>query len=282
MAHSHFSPPPLSATSLVHRFPLSLQAPIQLYSHAMKGPFPGITAVVGGMTWARCTIFYGSDVLKEVLREIPFLSSSPVFTNFAPSFMVSTFVQVVNMPLIRATITQQDPTFKHPVTGKTPSTMYCLQHLYRSGGIDALWHGTSAGLVKTVPKYVISIMVKDTIGELQAEQNGDRRLSTTEQAQQSAVKAVVAGISGAVLTNPADVIRNEMFKDDRSSFFSTLKKLTKGGEWRWAARGVDKNLIAVAGPISLTIFLTDLFERNMGGDEIKRRVTRRVVGKSDE
>lgn len=30
----------------------------------------------------------------------------------------------------------------------------------------------------------------------------------------SAVKSVAAGIAGAVLTNPLDVIRNEMFKTD--------------------------------------------------------------------
>ncbi|GMH74385.1 hypothetical protein TL16_g06449 [Triparma laevis f. inornata] len=100
-------------------------------------------------------------------------------------------------------------------------------------------------------------------------------------ALQSAQKSLAAGICGAVLTNPADVIRNEMFKDDALSLPQTLKNLNKGG-WKWMLRGVDKNLIAVAAPVATTIFLTDLFKDVFGneireGGEVAKRVTRRLT-----
>ena len=34
--------------------------------------------------------------------------------------------------------------------------------------------------------------------------------------RRSAVKSVAAGVAGAALTNPLDVIRNEMFKTDEA------------------------------------------------------------------
>ncbi len=139
--------------------------------------------------------------------------------------------------------------------------------------------------MKTVPKYVVSIVVKDLIGEWQAKQNNEiiNNGGTIPYATQSAIKSIVAGISGAILTNPADVIRNEMFKDDKATLLSTLKKLCNEGvgdivnkrrTWKWMWRGVDKNLVAVAAPISLTIFLTDVFERSWVGADIKKRMTK--------
>ena len=82
------------------------------------------------------------------------------------------------------------------------------------------------------------------------------------------VKAVVAGVAGAVLTNPMDVLRNEMFKTDKS-FLQTIRSLQYEGNnhysvrrkpsFAWMVRGLGPNLIAVSVPISVTIFLTDVF-----------------------
>lgn len=64
----------------------------------------------------------------------------------------------------------------------------------------------SAGILKTVPKYVTAIVVKDFMeDQLPLKDSKDK----STQLVRSAVKAVAAGIAGAVLTNPLDVIRNE-------------------------------------------------------------------------
>jgi len=39
-------------------------------------------------------------------------TSNKLLINVLPAFTVSSFVQVANMPIIRATITQQDPLYK--------------------------------------------------------------------------------------------------------------------------------------------------------------------------
>jgi hypothetical protein len=283
MAHSGFQAPLLSFPLL----PQPVTNTISLYKHAMTGPFPGLPAVVGGMTWARCVIFWGSDTLKTAFKESGISAlSNPVVLNIVPAFTVSTFVQVVNMPIIRATITQQDPLFKR-ANGTSHTTTSALKHIYQTGGINALWHGTSAGLLKTVPKYMVSIVVKDAVGDRQKAMNeamvasGQGEVTSQLLAQQSAVKSILAGVAGAVLTNPADVIRNEMFKCDNSTLMGTLRDLNKGG-LRWMMRGVDKNLLAVAAPVAVTIFLTDVFEQHLkkdvveAGGELKRRVTRLV------
>lgn len=35
-----------------------------------------------------------------------------------------------------------------------------LAAIYRKGGVGGLWHGTSAGVMKTVPKYCVAVTVK--------------------------------------------------------------------------------------------------------------------------
>ena len=72
----------------------------------------------------------------------------------------------------------------------------------------------------------------------------------------SAVKSVAAGTAGAALTNPLDVIRNEMFKFEES-FSQTVKRLLRTEGWAFTMRGMQRNLIAVAAPIGMTIFLTE-------------------------
>jgi hypothetical protein len=62
------------------------------------------------------------------------------------------------------------------------------------------------GIMKTVPKYITAIIVKDLMEDL---------LPPVEKSDQnanilrSAMKSVTAGVAGAALTNPFDVLRNE-------------------------------------------------------------------------
>lgn len=117
-----------------------------------------------------------------------------------PPLIIGTIVQVVNMPLVRATITIQDP------KSEMKNTWAALVYIYNSRGVAGLWHGVSAGILKTVPKYVTAIVVKDFMEDHLP--HGDSKDKTT-QLTRSAIKAVTAGMAGAILTNPLDVIRNE-------------------------------------------------------------------------
>ena len=110
-------------------------------------------------------------------------------------------VQVINMPLVRATITIQDP------SSHLNSVTEALIYIYKHKGISGLWHGVSAGVMKTVPKFGLAIAVKDYMEEHlpRVENDGDKRGIMIR----SAVKSVAAGIAGAVVTNPIGVLRNE-------------------------------------------------------------------------
>ena len=81
-------------------------------------------------------------------------------------------------------------------------------------GWRALYHGSSASVLKTVPKHVRAIWVKDYVA---AQLPPPTAATGTREHQQqvlnrAAVKSIAAGVAGAALTNPLDVIRNEMFK----------------------------------------------------------------------
>jgi hypothetical protein len=81
-----------------------------------------------------------------------------------------------------------------------------MYQLYSTKGIASLWHGTSAGIMKTVPKYITAIVVKDIMEELLPKvDKTDKKASLLR----SALKSVTAGVAGAALTNPFDVLRNE-------------------------------------------------------------------------
>lgn len=43
---------------------------------------------------------------------------------------------------------------------KVGSVRESLAAIYRKGGVGGLWHGTSAGVMKTVPKYCVAVTVK--------------------------------------------------------------------------------------------------------------------------
>ena len=110
---------------------------------------------------------------------------------------------------------------------------------------------------------------------------------------------MVAGVAGAALTNPLDVVRNEMFKTDLSvvevrawpqpppspllpvEFFclcchpsihpplyctarpwpQVVRKLYREEGLGFCGRGIQKNMVAVAVPIAITIFATDFLVR---------------------
>ena len=104
------------------------------------------------------------------------------------------------MPIVRSTITIQDPNCK-----MTSVTEAC-KHIYKTRGLSGLWHGVSAGILKTVPKYVTAVAVKDYMEEHLPSVDKNNK---NDVMIHSAIKSVAAGIAGAALTNPLDVIRNE-------------------------------------------------------------------------
>lgn len=217
------------------------------YLDAFKPPWRGVGWVLGGMTWARASIFYCSDSGKQLLTAA---GAPPALAMVAPPMIVSTLVQVMNQPIIRASITIQDPTSQWQTVGAA------LHGIREARGFGALWHGTSAGILKTVPKYCVAVFVKDLAEEwLPQPRAGAPR---SEGRLRSAKKAVAAGVAGATITNPFDIIRNEMFKNDES-FVQVCKRMSRDQGMRWLWRGVDKNLVSVAIPIAMTIYLTDFF-----------------------
>lgn len=121
-----------------------------------------------------------------------------------PPLVIGTVVQCINMPLVRATITIQNPTcelktvgsalhFIYTTRGIEGSTyqkknfnwravMSCVSNILETNRCmlstrnfnlisnllfisSGLWHGVSAGILKTVPKYVTAIVVKDFMEE---------------------------------------------------------------------------------------------------------------------
>lgn len=149
------------------------------------------------MTWARGAIFFGSDFGKEMLIGLGVYGP---LAQTLPPLLIGTGVQFINMPLVRATITIQDPASSHN------SVTSALIYIYKTRGIYGLWHGVSAGVLKTVPKYITAVVVKDYM-EVNLPRVDPK--DKTKQMYRSAAKSIAAGIAGAVLTNPLDVIRNE-------------------------------------------------------------------------
>lgn len=213
------------------------------YVYAFLPPYKGWVSTVLGMTWARAAIFWGSDYGRSTLKQAGYGDS---VSSVAPPLVVSTLVQCVNMPLVRATITLQNPQCENNLRTVPESMM----HIFKKHGVGGLWHGTSAGILKTVPKYCTAVVVKDIMEDRLPMAN-----TPNENLARSAVKSASAGL-GAALTNPLDVIRNEMFKTNRS-LPDTVLHLYQTEGWSFLSRGLVKNLIAVTIPVASTIFLTD-------------------------
>jgi len=155
---------------------------------------------------------------------------------------------------------QGDPQVSFAHNSHSPN-IAVLKHLWRTKGVSALWLGTGVGIMRTVPKYVTAIVAKDLMDEMLAPADEESGQSAV---LRSAKKSVAASLVGAVLTNPLDVAQNEMYKTGES-FVSTVKRLQKDEGCRWLMRGCEKNAIASALPIALTIFLTDTFTQWLHG-----------------
>ena len=202
-----------------------------------------------GMSWARAAIFYGSDRGKEILED---MGVDHTTATILPPLVVSTGVQCVNMPLVRATILLQNP------ESNVPNIRESLRKIYVNNGIGGLWHGTSAGILKTVPKYCTAIFVKDYMEHVLPQVDPTIPTKDRDQLVHSAIKSAAAGVAGAALTNPLDVIRNEMFKTNLD-LFDTIRALRRELGYKFLVRGMSKNLIAVSIPVASTIFFTDAF-----------------------
>lgn len=222
------------------------------YVRGFLPPYKGALATVCGMTYARAAIFYLSDYGHDVLAKD--WGYNEVTATVVPPLLVSTIVQVMNQPIVRATVTLQDPAYEHPNVWRS------VNHIYKTQGVSGLWHGTTAGILKTVPKYCTAIAIKDWAEKtLPLPDRGsceDEASYSTAMLARSAIKSAMAGVTGAALTNPLDVIRNEQFKTDKGLVETTLALKQELG-WGFATRGLGKNLVAVALPIGLTIFCTD-------------------------
>jgi hypothetical protein len=228
-------------------FKVEAQGMLGKYAAAFRPPWRGVGWVLGGMTWARASIFYGSDTGKAALLAA---GAPPAIAMVAPPLVISTLVQIANQPIIRASITIQDPACEWRTVGAA------IAGIRESRGMSGLWHGTSAGILKTVPKYCVAVFVKDGMEEWLAKGGPDA--TRAELRLRSAKKAVAAGIAGATITNPFDIIRNEMFKMDET-MPQVCSRLSREQGIKWLWRGVDKNLVSVAIPIAMTLYLTDVF-----------------------
>merc|ERR1719482_2396018 len=100
---------------------------------------------------------------------------------------------------------------------------------------------------------MVAVVIKDYMGNWLAPVDPKNKTATLIK---SAKVAVTAGVAGAVLTNPLDVVRNEMFKTEEGMVTCAMRMSREDG-FRWLGRGMQKNYVAVALPIASTIFLTD-------------------------
>ena len=109
----------------------------------------------------------------------------------------------------------------------------------------------------SVPKYCTAVLVKDFMEErLPKVEDPSSPTYDRDRLVRSAAKSATAGVAGAALTNPLDVIRNEMFKTNKS-LPETVKLLHEELGNSFLTRGLGKNMIAVAIPVGCTIFFTD-------------------------
>ncbi|KAL3913375.1 MAG: hypothetical protein SGARI_000689, partial [Bacillariaceae sp.] len=217
------------------------------YIYGFLPPYKGMGMTVFGMTYARASIFYFSDRGHDHMLQQGY---SEAAATVAPPLVISTIVQVVNQPIVRATVTLQDPSYNYA------NVFQSMRHIYNSHGIAGLWHGTTAGVLKTVPKYCCAIAVKDFMEQKLPQPQEDSETYETDRLLRSAVKSGTAGVAGAALTNPLDVIRNEQFKT-HLGLRATVAKLWSEMGLSFMARGLGKNMIAVALPVGCTIFFTD-------------------------
>ena len=168
--------------------PSSVPSSLAPYLYAFSPPYKGLSATVMGMSWARAAIFYGSDRGKEILET---MGVEHTTATIVPPLIVSSCVQIINMPLVRATILLQNP------ESNVPNIRESLKQIYKSNGIAGLWHGTSAGILKTVPKYCTAIFVKDYMERVLPKVDPQSITKDRDQLIHSAIKSAAAGVAGA-------------------------------------------------------------------------------------
>merc|ERR1740138_1625898 len=223
----------------------------QKYFEAMKPPWRGSLVVIGGMTWARAAIFYGSDTGSRYMKSQGY---STGLAATVPSLLMSAFAQTANQPFVRSSIMLQNP--GEELAKRAMPNIAMLQHLAATKGMGSWFKGLDAAILKTAPKYMVAVVIKDYMGNYLAPVDPQDRTATLIK---SGKVAVTAGVAGAVLTNPLDVVRNEMFKTEES-MVACAKRMTEESGLKWFLRGMQKNYVAVALPIASTIFLTDRFK----------------------
>lgn len=223
----------------------------QKYFEAMRPPWRGSMVVIGGMTWARAAIFYGSDTGSRWMRS---QGCGTGFSATVPSLCVSIFAQAVNQPFVRSSIMLQNP--GEELARKAFPNVAMLKHLAETKGLTTWWTGLDAAILKTAPKYMVAVVIKDYMGQWLAPVDPHNKTAVL---LKSAKVSVTAGVAGAVLTNPLDVVRNEMFKTEER-MVPCMVRMSKEDGAKWLFRGIGKNWVAVAAPIASTIFLTDRFK----------------------
>lgn len=219
------------------------------YVYGFLPPYKGMVATVFGMTWARAAIFWMSDYGHDVLMKNGYSNTTAAVL---PPLAVSATVQVLNQPIVRSTVTLQDPKYN------LPNVFSSCKQIYKTHGIAGLWHGTTAGVLKTVPKYVTAIAVKDIMEEKLPKPDPSSPSYDADRFWRSVAKSATAGVAGAALTNPLDVIRNEQFKTE-AGLRVTIRQLWNEMGIMFMTRGLMKNMVAVAMPVGMTIFFTDMF-----------------------
>jgi len=218
---------------------------------AARPPWRGALVVVSGMTWGRAAILFGSD---EGSRWLVRNGWGAIASTALPPVLISAYVQVACQPLMRSSIMLQgDPQVRFAAESRTP-IIAVMRHLCRTKGVGALWRGTGVGLMRTVPKYVVTIAAKNAMEGLLPPADGGPGAVVVR----SAKKGLAAGVLGSVITNPFDVAQNEMFKTEES-LPATVRRLCREEGSRWMLRGCSKNVVASAMPMACTIFLTDAF-----------------------
>lgn len=223
----------------------------QRYLEAMKPPWRGSLVVIGGMTWARAAIFYGSDKGSRWMKAQGYGQG---VASTVPSLVMSVVAQTVNQPVVRSSIMLQNPA--EELSRRTFPNLAMLRHLAQTKGFGSWFTGLDAAILKTAPKYMVAVVIKDSMGQWLAPVDPRDR---SAKLLKSAKVAVTAGVAGAALTNPLDVLRNEMFKTEERMVACARRFCSETGAG-WLFRGMQKNMIAVALPIASTIFLTDRFK----------------------
>jgi len=234
-------------------YALTASSALGRFWEAAKPPWRGSFVVVSGMTWARAAIFFGSDEGARLLRAHGWSSATAAAL---PPLLISAPVQVANQPFVRSsTMLQGDPQVRFANTSRSPN-LAVLWHLRETRGLSAWWLGSSVSIFRTAPKYVIAMVAKDAMEHLLAPAQSD--CSKAVSVTRSLKKSIAAGVLGSVITNPLDVAQREMYKTEES-ILKTVKRLCRQEGSRWLFRGWEKNALATAAPITMTIFLTEAF-----------------------